>query len=95
MRFYEPDSSSICIDGTDISSVSRESVRRQFCMVLQDTWIFEGTVRENLLYSTPDITDETLDAAVSAAGLEHFIGTLAEGGFYADLYNSQFERDSG
>ena len=79
MRFYEPDSGSICIDGTDISSVSRESVRRQFCMVLQDTWLFEGTIRENLSYSTPGITDEMLDAAVSAAGLEHFIGTLAEG----------------
>ena len=79
MRFYEPNSGSICIDGTDISSVSRESVRRQFCMVLQDTWLFEGTIRENLSYSTPGITDEMLDAAVSAAGLEHFIGTLAEG----------------
>ena len=79
MRFYEPDSGSICIDGTDISSVSRESVRRQFCMVLQDTWLFEGTIRENLSYSTPGITDEMLDAAVQAAGLEHFIGTLAEG----------------
>ena len=79
MRFYEPDSGSICIDGTDISSVSRESVRRQFCMVLQDTWLFEGTIRENLSYSTPGITDEMLDAAVSAAGLEHCIGTLAEG----------------
>lgn len=79
MRFYEPDSGSISIDGIDISSVKRESVRRQFCMVLQDTWLFEGTVRENLIYSTPDISDEALDAAVSAAGLEHFIGTLAEG----------------
>ncbi len=78
MRFYEPDSGSILIDGTDISSVSRESVRRQFCMVLQDTWLFEGTVRENLVYSTPDITEEMLDGAVRAAGLEHFIGTLAE-----------------
>ncbi len=79
MRFYEPDSGSIRIDGTDISSVSRSSVRKQFCMVLQDTWLFEGTIRENLSYSTPGITDEMLDAAVQAAGLEHFIGTLAEG----------------
>jgi ATP-binding cassette subfamily B protein len=79
MRFYEPDSGSILIDGVDISSVNRSSVRKQFCMVLQDTWLFEGTVRENLVYATPGITDEMLDAAVRAAGLEHFIGTLAEG----------------
>ena len=79
MRFYEPEAGAIIIDGTDTSAIRRENVRQQFCMVLQDTWLFEGTIRENLTYSAQNVTEEMLDAAVKAVGLDHFISTLAEG----------------
>ena len=79
MRFYEPDSGSILIDGTDTASVPRENVRRQFCMVLQDTWLFEGTIRENLVYSTEGVTDEQLEEAVKAVGIDYYIHALPQG----------------
>ncbi len=79
MRFYEPDSGRILIDGVDISATTRENVHTQFCMVLQDTWLFEDTIRENLVYSTPDVTDDMLDAAVKAVGIDHYIRTLPKG----------------
>ena len=79
MRFYEPDSGTITIDGVDISATTRENVHDQFCMVLQDTWLFEGTIRENLAYSTPNVTDEMLWSAVKAVGIDHYIRTLPQG----------------
>ena len=79
MRFYESDSGRILIDGVDTSSVPRENVREQFCMVLQDTWLFEGTIRENLVYSTQGVTDEMLEEAVKAVGIDYYIHALPDG----------------
>ncbi|HHT15908.1 MAG: ABC transporter ATP-binding protein [Christensenellales bacterium] len=78
-RFYDADSGAISINGVDIRSVPREEVRRAFCMVLQDTWLFEGTVRENLLFARPDAGDEIMERACKAVGLDHFIRTLPQG----------------
>ncbi len=79
MRFYETDSGNIIMDGKKTKDIPREDVRRQFCMVLQDTWLFEGTIRENLVYNQTSITDEQLAAACRAVGLDHFIRTLPDG----------------
>ncbi len=79
MRFYEVDGGQILIDGIPTTDVSREMVHQQFSMVLQDTWLFEGTIRENMVYLTPDITDEQVVAASKAVGLHHFINTLPNG----------------
>ena len=79
MRFYEVNAGSIYIDGVPISALTRENVHDLFCMVLQDTWLFEGTVRENLVYSKPDVSDERLRAACKAVGIDHFIRTLPHG----------------
>lgn len=79
MRFHEIQSGEIRIDGVSTKDVKREDVHDQFCMVLQDTWLFEGTVRENLVYSTPDVTDEKIEEACKAVGLHHFIKTLPKG----------------
>lgn len=79
MRFYEMQEGQILIGGVPISEVTRENVHRQFCMVLQDTWLFEGTIRENIVYSKEGITDEQVVAACKAVGLHHFIKTLPKG----------------
>lgn len=79
MRFYEIDGGEILIDGISISDVPRENVRRQFGMVLQDTWLFEGTVRENVAYGREDVSDEDLIRACRTVGLDHFIRTLPKG----------------
>ncbi len=79
MRFNEIQGGQILIDGVPIDGVRREEVRKQFCMVLQDTWLFEGSVRENLVYNTPGISDERLDEACKSVGLDHFIKTLPNG----------------
>ena len=79
MRFYETDGGDICIDGIPTGRLKRENVHEQFCMVLQDTWLFEGTIRENIVYSKEGVTDEEVDAACEAAGLHHFIRTLPNG----------------
>ncbi len=79
MRFNEIQGGQILIDGVPIDGVRREEVRKQFCMVLQDTWLFEGSVRENLVYNTPGISDERLDEACKSVGLDHFIKTLPYG----------------
>ena len=79
MRFNEIQDGQILIDGVPTDEVRRAEVRKQFCMVLQDTWLFEGSVRENLAYNTPDVSDEKLDEACKAVGLEHFIKTLPDG----------------
>jgi len=79
MRFYEIDGGEILLDGTPISQVTREDVHSQFCMVLQDSWLFEGTIRENIIYSKQGITNEQVIAACKAVGLHHFIKTLPNG----------------
>ena len=73
MRFYETDGGTIRIDGIPIREMRRESVRSLFCMVLQDTWIFEGTLRENLAYCKENVTDVQLDEACRAVGLTHYV----------------------
>lgn len=79
MRFYETSGGEIRIDGVPIRDVTRETVHSQFCMVLQDTWTFEGTVRENLVYCTEGVSDEKMKQACKAVGLDHFIRTLPHG----------------
>ena len=79
MRFYELNSGEILIDDTPISKVTRENVHEQFCMVLQDTWLFEGTVRDNIVYCKEDITDEQVKTACKAVGIHHFIKALPNG----------------
>lgn len=79
MRFYETNSGDISIDGVSIKSLTRENVHDLFCMVLQDTWLFEGTVRENLVYSKENVSDEELKKACQAVGIDHFISTLPKG----------------
>ena len=79
MRFYELNSGNIRIDGVPISKMSRENVHRLFGMVLQDTWLFVGTVRENLVYNMDGITDEQLESVCRACGLDKFIHSLPQG----------------
>jgi len=79
MRFYELNEGAILIDGIPISETSRQDVHDQFCMVLQDTWLFEGTIRENIVYSKEGITDEQVKDACKVVGLHHFIRTLPDG----------------
>ena len=79
MRFYEISGGSISIDGVDTKSVPRWNVHDQFSMVLQDTWVFRGTVRENIAYSKPGVTDEQIIAAGKAVGLHHYIMSLPNG----------------
>ena len=79
MRFYELNSGQILIDGIPTSEMTRENVHDLFCMVLQDTWLFEGTIRENVVYSKENVTQEDVERACKAAGLHHFIRTLPKG----------------
>ena len=79
MRFYEVDSGMIRIDGIPIQKLTRENIHDLFCMVLQDTWLFEGTIRENIKYARTDATDEEVTDACKAVGLHHFIKTLPQG----------------
>ena len=79
MRFYEISGGSISIDGVDTKSVPRWNVHDQFSMVLQDTWVFRGTVRENVAYSKPGVTNKQIEDACKAVGLDHFIRSLPDG----------------
>lgn len=79
MRFYELQGGSILIDGVPTDTMKRETVHDMFCMVLQDTWLFEGTIRENIIYSKEGVTDEQVTKASKAVGLDHFIRTLPKG----------------
>ena len=79
MRFFEINSGSIKIDGVPTSQMTREDVHNLFSMVLQDTWLFEGTVRENLVYNKAGVTEEQLAQACKACGIYHFIETLPQG----------------
>ncbi|MGI6154176.1 MAG: ABC transporter ATP-binding protein [Christensenellaceae bacterium] len=79
MRFYELDGGEILIDGIPISRLKRETVHAQFGMVLQDTWLFEGTVKENIIYSKKGVSDEDVVRACKSVGVHHLIKTLPQG----------------
>lgn len=89
LRFYDVDKGSITVDGEDIKNITRESLRRHFGMVLQDTWIKKGTVRENIAFGKPDATDEEIIAAAKAARAHGFIKRLKNG------YNTVIGDDDG
>lgn len=79
MRFYDPDSGTICIDRQNIQTVTRSSLRLAYAMVLQETWLFTGTVRENIAYGRPDASQEEIEAAAKAAYIHDFIMALPQG----------------
>ncbi len=79
MRFYEIDGGSITLDGIDTRELTRDDLRRTFGMVLQDTWLFGGTIRENIAYGREDATEEEIHAAAEAAHVDHFVRTLPHG----------------
>ncbi|WP_273449370.1 ABC transporter ATP-binding protein [Streptococcus ferus] len=79
MRFYEIDTGKIAIDGVNIHDMKREEVHDAFSMVLQDTWLFEGTVKENLIFNQEGISDDQVERAAKAVGVHHFIKTLPQG----------------
>lgn len=93
MRFYETNSGDILLDGVPVRELKRENVREQFCMVLQDTWLFEGTLRENIVYSKEGVTDKQLDEVCRAVGLEHYVKTLPQG--YDTVLNEQTSLSAG
>jgi len=88
MRFYEIDSGRITIDGVDTRTMKRDDVRTIFGMVLQDTWLFNGTLKENIAYGKENATDEEIRAAAQAAYVDHFVRTLPEG------YNTVLTNDA-
>jgi len=88
MRFYETNSGQILIDGVATESLTRENVHNLFCMVLQDTWLFEGTIYDNIVYNNKDIPLERVKEACKAVGLHHFIKTLPQG------YNTPLNEDA-
>jgi ATP-binding cassette, subfamily B, multidrug efflux pump len=88
MRFYEIDAGRICIDGVDTRQMTRESVRRLFGMVLQDTWLFAGTFRDNIAYGREGASESEILAAAEAAYVDHFVRTLPGG------YDSVLEEDA-
>lgn len=88
MRFYEINDGEILIDDVSINELKREDVRELFGMVLQDTWLFNGTIKENIVYSKENVTDEQIVKACEAANIDHFIRTLPNG------YDMVLEDDS-
>ena len=88
MRFYDVTKGAITVDGHDIRDLSRQDYRKQFGMVLQDAWLYEGTIKENLLFGNLDATDEEIVAAAKAANVDHFIRTLPGG------YNMEMNQES-
>lgn len=79
MRFYDIDSGSILVDGRNISDITRKSLRLSYSMVLQDTWLFYGTIYENIAYGRPDATREEVIAAAKAARIHTYIESLPQG----------------
>lgn len=89
MRFYEIQGGDITVDGVSIKDMPREEIHDIFGMVLQDTWMFEGTIRENILFSKPDVSDEELERIIKEAGISHYIHTLPGGlDYYMDNESS-------
>ena len=93
MRFYELNSGDILLDGVPINHVPRENVHDQFCMVLQDTWLFEGTIKENIIYCKQGVSDAQVVYACKAVGLHHFIRTLPQG--YDTMLNDRANLSQG
>ena len=93
MRFYETNSGDILIDGVPTKNLTRQNVHDQFCMVLQDTWLFEGTIKENIVYNNDKITTEQVEQACKAVGLDHFIKTLPNG--YDTILNEDASLSAG
>lgn len=93
MRFNEINRGDIRIDDVSIHDLTRENIHDLFCMVLKDTWLFEGTIKENLIYNQTHLTDEDVEQACEAVGLHHFIQTLPEG--YETLLNDQLNLSAG
>ncbi len=89
MRFYDVDSGSISVEGKDIRNLKRKSLRKSFGMVLQDTWLKQGTIRDNIIMGKPDATDEEVISAAKAAHAHSFIKRLPDG------YNTQIGEDGG
>ena len=79
MRFYEIDAGRISVDGVDTREMTRDELRQSFGMVLQDTWLFHGTIRENIAYGRLDATEQEIIAAAEAAHVDHFVRTLPDG----------------
>ena len=79
MRFYEINSGDIKIDGISTKDLTRENIHKLFCMVLQDTWLFNGTIKDNIIYNNPNVTLEEVKKACKTVGLDHFIKTLPHG----------------
>ena len=79
MKFYEINKGDILIDGTSIHEISRENIHTLFTMVLQDTWLFDGTLRENIVYNQENITDEQIMKICDSVGITHLIKTLPQG----------------
>jgi len=79
MRFYDVDAGTICVDGQDIRKLTRDSLRKAYTMVLQDTWLFQGTIYENIAYGKPDATMEDVVAAAKAAHIHSYISRLPQG----------------
>src|SRR5699024_9634312 len=93
MRFYDVSRGGIKIDGVSTNELKREDVRSQLSMVLQETWIFNGTVRENLVYSVENVSDEKVEEASRAVGLHRFITTMPDG--YDTVLNDQVSLSEG
>lgn len=93
MRFYELNSGEILIDGVPTNQMTRQNVHDLFCMVLQDTWLFEGTIKENIVYSKEGVTDEEIQRACKAVGIDHFIRTLPNG--YDTVLNDKANLSAG
>lgn len=79
MRFYEVNKGTIKIDGISIQEMTREQVHDQFCMVLQDTWLFEGSIRDNIAYAKQNVSQEEIETAAKAVGIHHMIQTMPKG----------------
>lgn len=93
MRFYELNDGAIFIDGKPTHDMSRKNVHDLFCMVLQDTWLFEGTIRENIVYCKKGVSDEDVVRACKAVGIDHFIRTLPQG--YQTILNDKANLSAG
>ena len=93
MRFYETNQGDILIDDTKIKDLTRENVHDLFCMVLQDTWLFEGTIKENIVYNNIGVTDQQVVDACKAVGVHHFIKTLPQG--YDTILNEEASISAG
>jgi ATP-binding cassette subfamily B protein len=89
MRFYELDAGRITLDGTDITEMPRSALRGQIGMVLQDTWLFEGTIRDNIAYGRPDATEEEILEAARATFVDRFVHSLPDG------YDTVIDEDGG